>query len=303
MWTPKNFSIILGFTIEKLFSSYLGSESILFIQYHINRSCFTLLIHSILPPLYFICHFLYFGHISSSSSPILSHVWTTLVILSAILPPFVIALIFYYQRNNWENHPIARILQNYSNTPRSWTVVAGEVNNEYRRQEKVVKKNSAISKLIITENWIIQTSLYFVNFAHQSDTALIAINSDTHNISIQDTHEQAQFVNIEVKPTRRGVKSFKIRINSTDFRDIQDRINRPITVLSSVRFHTTTIERFVDVFNEEIKNNPKYPRNSRGSSDLCFACMAIIPNVKINKTCLDQLGGNNCTNCFCRPMW
>jgi E3 ubiquitin-protein ligase TM129 len=261
-----------------------------------------LLIHSILPPLYFISHYLYFGSFSSSS-PFLSLVWTTLIILSAILPLFVIALIFYYQRNNWQNHPIAKILQNYSNTLRGWSVVAGEINNEYRRQEKVIKKNSAISKIVITENWIMKTSLYFVNFAHQSDTALIAINSDTHNISIQDANESAQFVNIEVKPTRRGVKSFNIRINSIDFRDIQDRINRPITVLSTVRFHTTTIERFVDVFNEEIRNNPKYPRNSRGTSDMCFACMAKEPDVKINKTCLDIPGENNCTNCFCRPMW
>lgn len=236
----------------------------------------------------------------------MQYVWTSLICMAMVLPLFTICLIAYYQRDQWENHPIAKMLKRYSNTPNvtgSWRVVASEINNEYRRQEKLVKKFSAITKIIVTENWIIKTSLYFVNFAHQSDTALIAVNSDSHNISIQDTNDSVQFVNIEVKPTRSGVKSFKIRINSLDFRDLQDRINRPITVLSSVSFHTTIIDRFVQVFNQEIKNNPQYPRNSQSSVDSCFACMVKSPDVKINKTCLDRPGEANCTNCFCRPMW
>ncbi len=264
-----------------------------------------LIIHSVLPITYFMFYYLYFGGAKIPKSSHVLYYWWTLVILALILPIFTISLIAYYKSNNWQNHPIAKILRKYSNSPEnpsSWTTVASEINNEFRRQEKLVKRLSAVTKIVVTENWIMKTSLYFVNFAHQSDTALIAVNSDSHSISIQDSNDSAQFVNIEVKPTRDGVKSFRIRINSLDFRDLQDRINRPITVLSSVKFHTTLIDRFVAVFTEEIKRNPTY-LFSQTIADSCFACMVKPPDVKINKTCRDGNGENNCTNCFCRPMW
>lgn len=290
-----------------MFSKYLGSESILFIQYHINRSCLILIIHSVLPIIYFMTYYLYFGGARLPNIALIQYFWSMLIILSFLLPIFTICLIaYYYKRNNWENHPIAKILRKYSNTQEnraSWVTVAAEINNEFRRQEKLVKRFSAITKIIVTENWIMKTSLYFVNFAHQSDTALIAVNSDSHNISIHDNNDSVQFVNIEVKPTRNGVKSFKIRINSLDFKDLQDRLNRPITILSSVKFHTTIIDRFVAVFNEEIKRNPRFPFAQSNIADSCFACMVRRPDVKINKTCPDRNGEHNCTNCFCRPMW
>lgn len=36
-------------------------------------------------------------------------------------------------------------------------------------------KTSAIHCVVATQNWVIKVSHYTVNFAHQSDTALIAI--------------------------------------------------------------------------------------------------------------------------------
>lgn len=285
-----------------MFASYLGSESVLFVQYHINRSCLTLLIHSVIPVIYFMIYFLYFD--LSFGDSVLQYFWILLIVLSVILPFAVLAMIYRYKTNNFENHPIPRILSKYSNSPsQSWTVVAAEINNEFRRTDKLVKKFSSITKIIATENWIMKTSVYFVHFAHQSDSALIADRSDSHNISIQDSTDSVQFVNIQVKPTRPGVKNFTIRINSLDFKDLQDRVNRPITVLASVGvFHTSLIDRFIDVFVSEAGKNPKFtsPENNDAT---CFACMVRTPNCKINKNCVDGSHENNCTNCFCRPMW
>lgn len=73
-----------------------------------------------------------------------------------------------------------------------------------------------------------------------------------------DAVDSIQFINIQVKPTRTGTKSFSIRINALDFKDLQDRISRPITILSSVQFHQTVMDRFIEVFKEQIGNNPKY---------------------------------------------
>lgn len=248
-------------------------------------------------------YYLYFGIVITHEHDVLRMFWIILTVLSIILPFAVMSMIYYYKRNNWENHPIPKILKKYCNSPdQSWAVVAGEVNNEYRRNEKLVKKFSAITKIIATENWIMKTSVYFVHFAHQSDSALIAVKSDTHSISIHDSSDSAQFVNIQVKPTRPGVKDFSIRINSLDFKDLQDRINRPITILSSVKFHTSLIDRFIEVFVAEAAKNPKYFFPSP-ITDTCFACMTNIPNVKLKKTCADGGHEENCTNCFCRPMW
>lgn len=267
-------------------------------QYHINRSCLTLLVHSLIPIVYFIIYYLYFGIVFGDS--ILKYFWIFLSVLAVILPVGVVALLHYYKRNNWQNHPICQTLQKYSNSGQNWNQVALEINNEFRRNDKLVKRFSSITKIIATENWIMKTGIYFVHFAHQSDTALIAVESDSHSISIQDTMDSAQFVNIQVKPTRAGVRSFSIRINSLDFKDLQDRINRPIVVLSSVKFHTSLIDRFVDVFVDAVGKNDKY--QALPATDTCFACMSKAPDVKIDKRC-DQEREQNCSNCFCRPMW
>lgn len=262
-----------------------------------------MLVHSVLPVIYFMIYYLYFGIVITDEHDVLRTFWITLTVLSIVLPFAVMALIYYYKLNNWENHPIPKILKKYCNSPdQSWTVVAAEINNEYRRNEKLVKKFSAVTKIIATENWVMKTTIHFVHFAHQSDSALIAVGSDTHNISIHDSSDSAQFVNIQVKPTRPGVKEFRIRINSLDFKDLQDRINRPITILSSVKFHTSLIDRFIEVFNAEANKNPKYFFPTP-ITDSCFACMTSTPNVKIKKGCADGGHEENCTNCFCRPMW
>ncbi|KAG5671355.1 hypothetical protein PVAND_001556 [Polypedilum vanderplanki] len=305
IYPPQEF-ISAGLTVENIFAKYLGSESLLFIHYHINRSCLMLMIHSVLPIIYFVIYYLYFGGVDLPKLAFVQYFWYFLITLAIILPFGAIALICYYKKNNWENHPIPKILVKYSNTPNnasSWTIVANEINNEYRRNDKLIKRSSAINKIIVTENWIMKTSLYFVHFAHQSDSALIAVATDTHNISPQDANDAAQFVNIEVKPTREGVKKFTIRISTLDFKDLQDRVNRPITVLSTVKFHTSIIDRFIEVFNKEIEKNPRYSLGQNVNLEPCLACMAQIPDVKINKQCLDGHGVDKCTNCFCRPLW
>lgn len=83
------------------------------------------------------------------------------------------------------------------------------------------------------------------------------MQSDSHDLSELST-ETIQFVNIRVKPTRPGVSEFVIRINALDFKTLQDRMLRPITILDGVTFNKTVIDRFIDVFKQQIQLNPKY---------------------------------------------
>lgn len=73
-----------------------------------------------------------------------------------------------------------------------------------------------------------------------------------------------QFVNIRVKPTRADVSEFLIRINALDFKTLQDRMLRPITILDGVEFNKTVIDRFIDVFKYHIQSNPTY-----SSTEVC----------------------------------
>lgn len=59
-------------------------------------------------------------------------------------------------------------------------------------------------------------------------------------------------------PTRSGAKSFDIRLNALDFKDLQDKITRPIIILSNVKFHKTLLDRFVDTFKEQVAKNRQF---------------------------------------------
>lgn len=81
--------------------------------------------------------------------------------------------------------------------------------------------------------------------------------SDSHGIN-ENSADAIQFVNIRVKATRPGVAEFLIRINALDFKSLQDRMLRPITILEGVNFNKSVIERFIEVFKDQVNLNPRY---------------------------------------------
>lgn len=117
-----------------------------------------------------------------------------------------------------------------------------------------------ITTVIATDNWLLKISLYSIDIAHQSDTSLTVISSDTHNFT-HDGMREVQFINIKVTSTRPGLKPFVIRMKALDFRDLQTKYTRPITILPHVHFHKSLIDRFIDVFREQAKTNPVYDTN------------------------------------------
>lgn len=75
------------------------------------------------------------------------------------------------------------------------------------------------------------------------------------------TFGEVQYVNIEVKTTREGVRPFSIRLNALDFKNLQDRVARIITVLPNVEFQKTLMEKFIDIFRDQVAENPAYVTN------------------------------------------
>lgn len=138
--------------------------------------------------------------------------------------------------------------------------------------------------------------------AHQSDATLIVNKSDTHLMS-PTTRDQVQFINIQVKPTRAMAEAFDIRLNALDFKDLQDKVSRPITVLQNIKFHRTLLDRFIDTFKEEVNRNPFY--DTAQELDQCIGCMQTSSNIKLNRLCnsAENRDSDGCTTCYCRPMW
>ncbi|XP_064549293.1 E3 ubiquitin-protein ligase TM129 [Drosophila montana] len=324
IYPPEEFQR-LGFTIEQVFSRFLGEEYRDFVGYHLRRTSLNLFVHSCLPVTYFLIHRLKFS-VFATQQPLEDNeldpdfpmpqeavafktlTWKMAQRFSVLAVLAVPALIFNWHQQNWRRHPINKTLAKYSNTPGSYSVVASDIGTEFRRQDIYKKKLNSISMVIATENWIIKTTMYNVNFAHQANTSLSVAKAETYNISHHDQNDTLQMISIVVRPMRQGVSDFNIRINALEFRSLEDRLRRPITIPSNIQFHRSVIDRFVDVFKTQVALNPIF--SSEPITDKCFACMLAEPNIKINKQCsdLNRAGAPLtdeacCSNCYCRPMW
>lgn len=66
-----------------------------------------------------------------------------------------------------------------------------------------------------------------------------------------------QFLRILVKNRKPNVESFSIRVNSLEYQDLQDKIRGPISNIQNLQIFKTVGERFVEIFREEVKKNPK----------------------------------------------
>nr|CAD7462014.1 unnamed protein product [Timema tahoe] len=278
---PPNEFVSAGFTVQCLFSSWLGSETENFIQYHIRRTVATILSHSFLG-LGYLLGVCCINHNDRLSVWMGSPAWNMFVVVSLLLPVCAGILVMSWWKDRWKFHPIARTLSAFcsQNNPPSWVLVAAEINIEFRS------------------------------------------SCDNHSVSPSGPGG-AQFLNIEVKSFVPNTKSFNIRLNALDFKDLQDKVNRPINVLQNITFHRTLTDRFLDAFKEQVVQNVLHETSQCDNNntkinlpqshdivclkvpELCIGCMAATSNVKLVKLCVsdNSVGDDPCTRCNCRPMW
>ncbi|XP_024889457.1 E3 ubiquitin-protein ligase TM129-like isoform X1 [Temnothorax curvispinosus] len=302
IYPPTEF-VSAGLTVKDVFANWLGSENEFFVQYHIRRSVATLLLHSALP-LGYVLGLLFFDHIDAEKLLLNdgNYLGPLIVLCATIVPLYTLNKVFEWSVNNWATHPIAKNLSVYGNNNTPWTSVASDINTEYRRIDKIVIVTNSVTRVIATDNWIIKITPYKLQVAHQSDATLVVNKSDVHFMS-PTTRDQVQFINIQVKPMRAMAQEFDIRLNALDFKDLQDKVSRPIAVLHNIRFHRTLLDRFIDTFKEEVDKNPFY--DTAEELGQCIGCMQALSNVKLNRLCnsTENRDVDDCTTCFCRPMW
>lgn len=150
IYPPTEF-VSIGLTINQLFAHLLGSEEIEFVQYHIRRTCLTLVAHSLLPFLYIVSYYFKFDYIfeSSTDNAFKFICWNTFVVFALIVPVFAIVIAYYWYQNDWRNHPIARNLQKYCNRGTEWDRVAADVNAEFRRYFSYFEYVNMFNEIIV----------------------------------------------------------------------------------------------------------------------------------------------------------
>ncbi|KAF5273786.1 hypothetical protein FQA39_LY00901 [Lamprigera yunnana] len=293
--------ISAGITISSLFSSILGSEHEDFILYHIKRSCITLLVYSLLPAGYIIG--LWFCNYNEELLSLWNYnesiLWKIFSCSCIVLPLLALYQLKTWYDDDWKNHPIAINAVKFCNGDSNWRYTASDINIEFRRINKIVIQVNAICKIVATENWIMKITPLTVFMAHQSDASLNVNHCDTHFMSPESSHD-IQYVTIEVKSARQNVNSFNIRLNSFDFKDFQDRILRPITILPNILVHKTLMDKFVDKFKEVVQENTHYAYYQ--NLENCIGCLQKAANVKLQKLCADVVE-DSCISCNCKPMW
>ncbi|XP_076878653.1 E3 ubiquitin-protein ligase TM129 [Brachyhypopomus gauderio] len=297
LFTPNEFRSA-GLTVQNIFSEWLGSEDIGFIQYHIKRTTLTFLIHCSLPFGYYIgmCFAepeknLMFIHLASQG-------WQIYFGLTVAFQLWSAALAFYWSRHGWANHPISKRLEMFALPQSSWRAVASSINTEFRRIDKFAT-GPPDARVIVTDTWVMKVTAYRLHIAQQQDTHLTVIDSRQHDLT-PDSNTPVQILTITVASINPSIKSFDIRLNSTEYGELREKLHAPIRNAANVVVHLTLSELFLETFKSHVEMNQVYTHRSGQELEPCIGCMQVTANIKLMRLCQDD---SECQECYCRPMW
>jgi len=301
-----------GLSPESVLSwgDWVGSEEIRFFHYHMKRTAGTLLIHSLLPLGYFL-GYSYLSVVMDHSHHTMEHFWQDNPLfwdgfmVSILLPLTVATLVWWWSLQGWSRHPFLSALQPYT---QSWTQLAADLETEFRRIDKMCVRTSPLGRLVVTDNWVVMVGAWpwSLRVSHQSDVTLEIESSEHHQISTEGEIGGTQYLRIKVSNRRPDVPSFSFRVNSLEYQNLQDKISGIIENVRNVQVYKTVSERFVDVFKEQVSQNPAIHMTE--DLEPCIGCMTQPSNVKIQRLCPSsqgevQDGEDSCVTCYCRPMW
>ncbi|KAM4051725.1 E3 ubiquitin-protein ligase TM129 [Anomaloglossus baeobatrachus] len=299
VFTPNEFHSA-GITVQNLLSGWLGSEDVAFVQYHVRRTTATGVVHSLLPLGYYIgmCfaapekQLYYFSSASDG--------WRVFALLVVLLPTITGVLALYWSQKRWSNHPLSRTLSQHALPHSDWRVVASSINREFRRIDKFATGVTG-ARVIVTDTWVMKVTTYKLHVAQQQDIHLTVTESRQHELS-PDSTTPVQFITIRVASINPNVKPFDIRLNSTEYGDLKEKLHAPIRNAANVVIHQTLSDMFLDTFRSLVEANSVYEMQSNRELEPCIGCMQTIANIKLVKYCQEPNEGE-CRQCYCRPMW
>lgn len=303
VFTPNEFRSA-GLTVQNLFSSWLGSEDVGFIQYHVRRTSITVLVHSALPLGY------YMGMCIAAPEKSLGYIyqasdsWRAVLLLSLCLQLVSWTLVIYWSRRHWHNHPISRALQAHIRPPHSsWGSVAASINTEFRRVDKFAT-GAPGARVIVTDSWVLKVTTYYVYMALQSECHVTVTESRQHQLS-PDSASPTQILTLRVNSINPTVRPFDIRLSSTEYAELREKLHAPIRNSANVVIHQTMSDLFLETFKAQVELNQQYNPPSGQEMEPCIGCMQVPASTKLVKLCQAEGADHEseCQQCFCRPMW
>ncbi|XP_029021792.1 E3 ubiquitin-protein ligase TM129 [Betta splendens] len=301
---PPNEFRSAGLTIQNLFSSWLGSEDVGFVQYHVRRTSVTVLVHSALPIGY------YMGMCFAAPEKDLgyihhvTHGWRVFLLFSICLQLFSWMVVIYWSRCHWGNHPICTALQAHIQPPHSnWGSVAASVNDEFRRIDKFAT-GAPGARVIVTDSWVLKVTTYHIYMTLQSECH-VTVTDSRHNQLNPNSASPAQILTLRVNSINPAVRPFDIRLNSTEYAELREKLHAPIRNLANVVIHQTISELFLETFRSQVELNQPYTLSSEQELEACIGCMQVPASTKLVRLCQPEGADNelDCQQCFCRPMW
>ncbi|XP_072177940.1 E3 ubiquitin-protein ligase TM129-like [Diadema setosum] len=295
---PPNEFRSAGLTIQYVLSSWLGSEELHFVHYHIKRTTATIVFHATLPLGYYVGLGLVCPEYNLFNPWLTGAPWLTYLGVSISVLIITLLIAFYWSSNKWSKHPIATTLGYHAD---SWRGVASNINIEFRRINKF-STGPPSARIYVTDSWIIRSSAYVVHFAHKQDCHMNILGSVDHALS-HESSTGVQILTIEVISINRNIKPFQIRLNALDFRDLKDKVSMPIVNARNVVIQQTLTDRFLEAFRQQVQSNQKYhlPDGSP-PPETCIGCLQTPADIKLVKQC-DAPSQGECVQCYCRPMW
>jgi len=314
--SPENFLGMIGWLGQR--PDGTGSEELKFLDYHIRKTSGTLILYASVPLVYLL-GYTYFAFMENPNGwdektfqPEVASATSWYFIVSVMMIVTASSIVFSWSINNWSHHPFVKKLSKYC-VNNSWTDVVKDINNEFRRIDKLSIKTNPVVKVVVTDNWILMVGQWPWNFhlAHQSDVELKVVKTDQHQLSTEGQAGGTQFLSILVKNRRDNSGSFTFRLNSLEYQNLQDKVRGPIQNIENIHIYKSVTERFIEVFREEVEKNPRATVNEE--VDNCIGCMVAPSDVKLLRRCdtidSDQPQEENnqpqdsCVTCYCRPMW
>ncbi|KAM3726516.1 E3 ubiquitin-protein ligase [Dirofilaria immitis] len=301
-----------GITIQTLFSRYLGVEQDDFVGYHLRRSVLTRFIHFCSPLFYFIYLSMVLRETIFTLTPqTILQFGAYASVATAGVAAFIMLC---HWRNRFDEHPTVHCLKRYlGNDESSWYEVAESINAEYRNILDTLSISlTGIDRVVMTSSWILNITNYTLTCAQVSDVSLEAIRADEHPISHHmQSGGSAQFISICIKSTTQRFEPFVIRVRAESFRDLRNKLDKPIALAREVVLKQSLNERFVEAFTQQIGLNPRYDYGEPERLEPCLGCSSELSNVKLWKRCLNDVQDDmdaeasrpRCEQCYCRPMW
>ncbi|PAA94726.1 hypothetical protein BOX15_Mlig004780g1, partial [Macrostomum lignano] len=300
---PPTEVVSAGLTVQNLFRRWLPSEQLQFVRHHLHRTALTVLLHSLLPTVYYVYMAVACPHLQLLPNPLkAAAVWRCLAIVAIAAPAAAACLYWRWTRAGFRHHPIAAKLARAARNS-NWAEVASAIDVEFRRYDKFVTGQMG-RQLIVTDGWLLQTSAYTVQVAPQASLMLRVLSADEHRISPDSGPLGAQILRIAVIPLDSDrFQQFEVRVNSAVYSDLREKLTAPVTAAQSVMIRQSLSDQFVEAFAECVAENGRFrgaPGQQPQQPQQCLGCLNQPADCRIAPGC-DSAG--NCGGCRCQPMW